>query len=387
MKNRNRIWWFLPGLLLAALMLLLLPKERLAGWESPEELPSIWARQLKREILSMAQDCPAIPAGTLSQEAVDGIEDHLIRLGYAVEDSDGAYPSYLANTQGLRDFWASASAGKPAFTSFFRIREDGGFGVTGLLHENGETLCVLSRVQWDGDTPCIRFLEVLPVYDMELADWGTFYYRLYPEDPHYIDYMQLRLLPPNRENYDLCRKYILPIGYQMVNFFLVDWEEGNWGAMSFPDVFEYLYGLKTGQSSLNWTDYVDPGNRSRARIPQELFEDTMLSFFRISREELREQADWKEGSYPWRTFFGDDVTSRSYPMCEPVVTGVTEHENGTVTLSVRVSSPEKKTDCLFSHAVTIRPLADGSFQYVSNQVTDVGQWGLPYRDSRFMLDF
>lgn len=387
MKNRKRMWWFLPGLLLAASMLLLLPKERLAGWESPEELPSIWARQLKREILSMARDCPAIPARTLSREALDGIEDHLIRLGYAVEDSDGAYPSYLANTQGLRDFLANASAGKPAFTSFFRIREDGGFGVTGLLHENGETLCVLSRVQWDGDTPCIQFLEVLPVYDMELADWGTFYYRLYPEDPHYIDYMQLRLLPPNRENYDLCRKYILPIGYQMVNFFLVDWEEGNWGAMSFPDVFEYLYGLKTGHSSLNWTDYVDPGNRSRARIPQELFEDTMLSFFRISREELRKQADWKEGSYPWRTFFGDDVTSRSYPMCEPVVTGVTEHENGTFTLSVRVSSPEKKTDCLFSHAVTIRPLADGSFQYVSNQVTDVGQWGLPYRDSRFMLDF
>lgn len=389
MKQRIHRWVFpvLMGLpLLLALGWLALPRQDLKGWEPAQELSWAWERKLKREVLNIAGDYPAHWEEMTDGEKRDSIEDCLIRLGYAVENTQAGYPSYLANPQGLEAFWEAASAGKDADTAFLRISENGDFGLSCFLRDRGETCCVLVSVFWEEGRPCVRFREILPVYDMVLADWGTFYYRLYPEDPHYIDYMQLRILPPDKENYDLCRKYILPIGYQMVNFFLVDWEEGNWGELSFPDVFEYLYEQKTGKPCFPWTEYADPDNAMRGLIPTELFEETMLPFFRISREELRERSGWKEGGFPWRTFFGDDITSRSYPMCEPVVTGSQDNGDGTFTLSVRVGSPEKKTDCLFSHEVTIRPLRDGGWQYVSNRMTEVREWGLPYHESRFMLD-
>lgn len=389
MKKRMKTGWLLvfPALLLLGLALFFLSRNGLDGWENPEDLSWMEAQRLKREIRNVIKDYPEIPSGTLSRKEIDRIEAQLIQLGYPVEDSDEIYPSWLPNSQALADFYSDASAGKQARTGFLRIREEGDFGFTCLFHRQGETICILVGVGWNGDAPYVCLQETLPVYDMELTEDGTFYYRLYPEDPHYIDYMQLRLQPPHRGNYDLCRKYILPVGYQMVNLFLVDWEEGKWGSLSFPDVFEYLYAQKNGGADFPWTDYADPNDHGRAVIPQELFEETLLPFFHISREELRKQASCREDGYPWRAFFGDDLTTRHFAFCEPVVTGVTEHSDGTFTLYVRVSSPEKKTDCLFAHEVTIRPLPDGGFQYVSNKVTEIGQWGLPYRDSRFMLDF
>ncbi len=386
MKKERRLAILLGcgALTLLMVLALFLPRRELTGWKKMDDLPRSWQQRIQKTLWEVIDICQALPGE--SRTDIDHMESELIARGWPVEDTDKDYPSYLANSQSLTDFWEAAAAGRKAETRFLRISEDGGFGMTCLLSDGTETRCVLIGVGWQGGKPYVRTQEVLPVYDMVLADWGTFYYRLYPEDPHYIDYMQLRLAPPDRENYNLCRKYILPIGYQMVNFFLVDWQEGDWGEMSFADVFEYLYEERTGETVFPWTDYVDPDNTLRARVPASLFEETIQSFLNVSREELRQEAFWSEVGYPWRTFFGDDLTSRSYPLCEPVVTGVRENEDGTFTLSVEVGSPEKKTNRLFSHEVTIRPLADGRSQYVANRVTEIGPWGLPYHLPRFTLD-
>lgn len=43
--------------------------------------------------------------------------------------------------------------------------------------------------------------------------------------------------------------------------------------------------------------------------------------------------------------------------------------DGTITLTVQALSTDLKTDCLFAHEVTVRPLENGRFQYVGNKVT------------------
>lgn len=40
-------------------------------------------------------------------------------------------------------------------------------------------------------------------------------------------------------------------------------------------------------------------------------------------------------------------------------------------------STDLKTDCLFAHEVTVRPLENGRFQYVGNKVTYQTEYGLP----------
>ena len=52
------------------------------------------------------------------------------------------------------------------------------------------------------------------------------------------------------------------------------------------------------------------------------------------------------------------------------MTEIKDNGDGTLTLTVAVVWAEKETDQAFVHKLTVRPLSDGSYQYVSNEVED-----------------
>lgn len=379
-------------LLLVAVCLLtglLLPRAELSGWSPPEQLPAAQAQQAKAEILqasALLGDLYEEASHPLSQADIDTMEQHLVEAGYTVVDTDGVYPEYLANPGGLQAFWESASAGVDAAQSVLQINSSG-FLYLRFFRSGEENRYLLTSLIWDERAePVVEECQVLPIYDMVLSDWGIFYYRVYPaDDPHYIDYAQFWMAPVDREAYDLCRTYIQTVGYQMVNLFLCDWQEGNWGQLSFNDLFEYLYERDTGQR-VDVDTFPLEGYPPRASIPAELFEDTLLPYFQISLEEFRQRCGYEAGGYPWRPIFGDDLTTWHFPICEPEVMEACQNADGTLTLTVQVYSPELKTDRLFSHQVTVRPLEEGGFQYVSNRITYTGPQGLPPDMSRFTLD-
>lgn len=398
---KKRLKLLLPAVMLCIAVLLAaivwcLSREDLPGWEAPKALSSSRQRSVKRELMQIVQLCrEAYPgtegedAGGLSRESIDAMEAGLLDAGYPVVDTDETYPAYLGNPESLYAFWEDVCAGKDAAQTLIRISEDGGFWHTCLFQEKGERGCLLTHVVRDGEnTAYVRTCELLPLYDMELTDWGIFYYRMYPaDDPHYIDYSQLRLAPMDRELYDLNRKYIIPVGYQMVNLFLCDWWEGDWGALSFNDLFEYLYEMETGER-FEWNGISNWDTTTRTTLPARLFESAVLPYFRIAPEDFREVCGYDEirECYPWRPAFGDDLASWHYPMCEPEIQSQTVNDDGTITLAVQVYSPDLKTNRLFAHEITIRPLADGGFQYVGNRVTYVSDRGLPPNMARFDLD-
>lgn len=386
------------AVLLAAIIWFLV-REDLPGWDAPETLSFSQQRRVKRELLQIGQVCRdghmavETPEGTapvkLSQADIDSMEETLLDAGYPTVDTDAIYPAYLGNPESLYDFWKAVCAGKDAAQTVIRVSEDGGFWHTYLFQEKGQRGCLLTRLAWDGENAAyVQACELLPLYDMELVDWGVFYYRMYPaNDPHYIDYNQLRLAPADQELYDLNRKYIIPVGYQMVNLFLCDWQEGNWGELSFNDLFEYLYEKDTGER-FEWDELSVWDTSTRTILPAQLFESTVLPYFRVSLEDFREICGYDEvrESYPWRPAFGDDLASWHYPMCEPEIQSQTQNDDGTITLAVQVYSPDLKTNRLFAHEITIRPLAGGGFQYVGNRVTYVSDRGLPPNMARFDLD-
>ena len=166
----------------------------------------------------------------------------------------------------------------------------------------------------------------------------------------------------------------------MVNLFLCNWREGDWGDLSFNDLFEYLYEKDRGER-FEWSDL------SSFMLPAELFESTVLPYFQISLEKFRKASgyDAEADAYPWRPVFGDDLTTWKYPMCEPEVVSRTRNSDGTLTLTVQVYSRELKTDRLFTHEVTVRLLENGGFQYTANRVTYVSDRGLPPSMPRFAL--
>lgn len=373
--------FFLSALLLAGAVFFLIPVS-LPGGELPHELPGRYQRQVRRELLQARSLLESVPADR------DAREDALAQGGFSVINSDAVYPAYLEHHEPLTDFWNAISAGRDSSLSLFRVLEDGSLRHLLFLCREGETLFFTTDAAFEGSSLRITGSSVLPVYDMELSDWGIFYYQVYPaNDPHYVDYAQIRMEAADKAQYDLARAYILPVGYQMVNLFLCDWQEGDWGNLSFHDLLEFLSDHHAG-TERSWEQYSQyPREGGSVRIPAVLFESAILPYFSISREELRSHCgyDADSSTYPWRPVRGDDLVTWSYPMCEPEVTNVSENADGTITLEVQVYSPELKTDRLFCHTLTVRPLEEGRFQYVSNRITYISDQGLPFHMPRFTL--
>lgn len=365
---------------LLLIILLFVSRPMLLNWEAPAELPRSARTKFQKEITTALSFLDPQPTD------VDILENELIEAGLAVLDTDMVYPTYLANHTGLLSFWDSAQKIQNSSFLFFSIPNNETLRCLYFLHSNGETSFFTADVHIADRT--VIESAYYPVHEMELSDWDIFYYRLFPAgDPHYIDYSQIRLNPADKILYDACRKYILPVGYQMVNLFLVDWSEENWGTLSFHDTLEFLYARNTGETLL-WEDYPRDRYPSRVRMPAEIFETHVLPYFNITQEELRSHCgyDAETRSYPYRAIRGDDLTTRKNAMCEPEVMEIITNSNGTLTLRIQVYSPELKTDRLFCHDLTVRPLEGEDFQYVGNKVTYVSSFGLPPTISRFELD-
>ena len=115
----------------------------------------------------------------------------------------------------------------------------------------------------------------------------------------------------------------------------------------------------------------------------------MLPYFKIDRDTFRDLAQYhaETDSYPWRQIETNDfVFYLSYYMMEPEVTAYLVNAAGTITLTVEILSTDLKTDCLFAHEITVRPLENGGFQYVGNKVTYQTGYGLPYLQPRLSWD-
>ena len=120
-------------------------------------------------------------------------------------------------------------------------------------------------------------------------------------------------------------------------------------------------------------------------IPAHEFEQVILPHFDMDTQTLRSlaQYDVVRDAYPWRQIETNDYAFhlRYYTM-EPEAVSYTANEDGTITITVQVLSTDLKTDCLFSHEVTVRPLDRGGFQFVSNRVLSQREQGLPYCQPR-----
>ena len=120
-------------------------------------------------------------------------------------------------------------------------------------------------------------------------------------------------------------------------------------------------------------------------IPASEFEQVMLPFFAIDRDTLRELAQYDPATdtYPWRPMEGDDHTFLHFYTIAPEVTACRDNGDGTLTLTVELYSTDLKTDCLFAHELTVRPLGDAGFQFVGNRMTfQTEEYGLPYCEPR-----
>lgn len=104
------------------------------------------------------------------------------------------------------------------------------------------------------------------------------------------------------------------------------------------------------------------------RIPAEVFEYVIESHFLIDHEELRKRAAYfpEDQTYEYRPRGFYEVEYPKIPY--PEVISYRENSDGTLTLTVNAVYPEENTSRAYTHKTVIRPLDNGGFQYVSNQI-------------------
>ena len=316
--------------------------------------------------------------GVLSRSRIDAIEERLAEKGCSVVDTDETYPAWHRE-QDFDSFWDCVCRGEPAEQEVITVLESGGLDY--------------SLFAYDGSAAWFHFLQYTPegtqyeqheVLDWALTDRGNFYYQIYPAgNKHYDDYTLLRLTEPDRELWDLCKSYISPGGYIGTNLFLTDWRETDWEALSFNDIWDYLYFARFGEQYAPMEVMAAP-EWSGYWVPAGEFEEVILAYFDVDLDTLRQRSyyDGEKDAYPWRPVETNDYVFLQYYTCEPEVTACRSNEDGTVTLTVQMLSTDLKTDSLFAHEVTVRPGKNGTFQYVGNQVVQQTEYGLPFCEPR-----
>ena len=181
------------------------------------------------------------------------------------------------------------------------------------------------------------------------------------------EHTALRVQPLDETYRELSRKYLLPIGFEQNNMFIVDWSEDDFGDLNFYDMYDILYPKVNGQ----YVPYVADDNLSVSavyQIPKEEFESVIMKYFNIDSETLQSKTvyDSVDSTYEYKPRGFEEVEYPEYPYSE--VVGFTENSDGTITLTANVVFPYAGDSKVYAHEVVVRPLEDGGVQYVSNRI-------------------
>ena len=181
------------------------------------------------------------------------------------------------------------------------------------------------------------------------------------------EHTALRVQPLDETYRELSRKYLLSIGFEQNNMFLVDWSEDDFGDLNFYDMFDLLYPKVYG-TNIPYVADDNLGVGSVYQIPKDDFESVILTYFNIDSETLQSKTIYnaEDKTYEYKPRGFEEVEYPEYPYSE--VIGFTENGDGTLTLTANVVFPYVGDSKVYAHEVVVRPLENGGVQYVSNRI-------------------
>lgn len=313
--------------------------------------------------------------GTLdSLPVMQEIVSCLGERGFAVVDCENEIN--MENPEQVREFCKQAEAGQEAEVAILSVLDNGGFTHYVLQASEGKLHVERCILQWEEGVPKAGNFFSFEACSWSYTEKGYLFFEEYRpagyDGPH--GHVAIRVEPLDETCREFNRRYIELAGYRLNNMFLTDWSEADYGELNFYDVYDALYTVKYGKDALYHSIHV--GGRDTEgqygemeyEIPQEEFEDVILSYFPIDRTVLRQKTVYHEqnGSYRYRARGVYDCGNGSIP--RPEVVDYKKNDDGTVTLTVDAVWIEKHNDRALSHEVVVRPFSDGTFQYISNHM-------------------
>ncbi len=272
----------------------------------------------------------------------------------------------MVHAEQVETFCMKAEKKQTAKVVIFTVNDDAGFVRYDLKTSNGEIDAAVSSCVWIKGIPQADYYHEFRVYTWKYTGNGYFFIEEYhmPGYDGAAGQVGFRVKPLNLTCRELNRKYVLPIGYELNSMLITDWDEHDYSNLNFYDVYDLMYRLKNGRNIANglYKEGVE------YRISKQNFEDPILTYLPISSDTLETSAvyDTESQTYSYR--------SRGLYDCEfpyepyPEVVDYEEQPDGTIKLTVQAVWIREEMDCAVCSELTVRELADGRFQYISNHI-------------------
>ena len=306
-------------------------------------------------------------------ETVRKVVERFGECGYAAVDCENRVD--MTKMQSVMDFCDSVENQKEAEVTIIQVSSLGGFSVYHLQTENG--VVHVKRCYYgykDGIMKSEDEGEYQTDYWRYTDDGYLMFSGTYFSEELYVltlssaeEHVAFRILPLDAKCRELNEKYLLPIGYELNNMFLVDWNEDDFGELNFYDMFDLLYP-KLYKEKFPYVADDNLGIGAVYHIPKTEFENVIMEYFNIDSETLQSKTvyDSEDSTYEYKPRGFEEVEYPEYPYSE--VIGYTENSDGTITLTANVVFPYSGNSKVYAHEVVIRPLEDGRVQYVSNRI-------------------
>ena len=293
--------------------------------------------------------------------------------GYPAVDSRNQIN--MTEPEKVVEFCEKVDAQEEAEITILEVSYLGGFVKYDLHTKDGKVDVVRSYYKYEnGD----MYREVTGSYQAEYWNYTEDGYLMFSgvwfSEELYVltlsgaeEHTALRVQPLDETYRELSRKYLLPIGFEQNNMFIVDWSEDDFGDLNFYDMYDILYPKING----TYTPYVADDNLGVGavyRIPKDDFESVIMAYFNIDSETLQSKTIYyaEDETYEYKPRGFEEVEYPEYPYSE--VVGFTENSDGTLTLTANVVFPYAGDSKVYAHEVVVRPLENGSVQYVSNRI-------------------
>lgn len=325
--------------------------------------------ELYRDIYEQAAEMGTVGEPEVTKSMVERIGEH----GYAVVDEENQI-DMVGSEQVLR-FCRSVEEAQDDKLTIIAVTGSGGF-IKYDLH-TAEGAVNVTREDYQYSNGILKNLSTVsyPAESWEYTKEGYLLFEgSYFSESYYVlslsnepEHTALRVEPLDETCRELNRQYLLPVGYGGNNLFLTDWSEQDFGNLDFYDVFDRLYP-NIYEQPVPFTPDDDLDSGAVYRIPADVFEHVIERHLHIDHEELQRKAAYipEDQTYEYRPRGFYEVEYPDIPY--PEVVSYTENGDGTLTLTVNAVYPEENTSRAYTHKTVVRPLDDGGFQYVSNQI-------------------
>lgn len=231
---------------------------------------------------------------------------------------------------------------------------------------------------WSEDTePALTYISLSKIKEWTYTENGNFCYELcVPEPPEVTEIVDgsciIRVKPLSEECREYSKKYVSTFGYQGNNLLCSNWNAEDMQGLDYNGLYEYFYQMKYGEKFT--------AEKEVDGIPAEEFENVIMTYLPVTKEELKEWAVYDEQSnmFIWERLGCGNYSPTHFGLSLPEVTEVRHNEDGTIVLTIHaVCDSVVCNDAVITHELTMKIQDDGTIQYVGNRILDNGIDNIP----------